>query len=124
MNVTSGIIYDVVPIHAQYGYYGNVAGVSANALYNKYITWFVAKYGTSKNLMKFSEWIVWAKNKGLVLNAGGAEEPSEEVKAAAKAAMGTGKKVAIALLVVAAVWIGYNMILPLTSQPAAPAPAV
>ena len=124
MNVATGAVYDAVHIPAEYGYYGRIEGLSANAMYNKYLAWFMGQYGTSKTPMVFKEWIKWAKQKKLVLNAGGPDEPSEEVKAAAKEAMGTGKKIAIAVLVVMAAAILIKMAKPLTNQAAEATPAI
>lgn len=119
MNITSGVIYDDVVIPAEYGYYGDINGVSANAMYNRYLAWFIGKYGNSKSPLHFKEWIKWAKSKGLVLNANA--ETSAEAKDATKAVMGTGRKIAIAVLVVMAVAIAISMAKPLTNQSSAPA---
>ena len=99
----ANVHYSSVLVPAEYGYYGDINNVSANGMYKRYLGWFIGKYGDSKKPLTFKEWLVWAHKKGLVVSADG-EKPVapgvEEVKAAAS---GTGKRIAVAILIAMAV---------------------
>lgn len=65
----------------KYEIYG-ADGQTANQLYKKYSTWNQAN-GNGKSTLNFSDWLGWAKNKGLVednreLQAEGEEEETTE----------------------------------------------
>ena len=88
-------------------------------MYKRYLGWFMEKYGTSKTPLTFKEWLVWARRKNLVLNTDGPEAKSvEEVK---KAAMGTGKRVAVGILIAMAALFLINNMPVKNTAPVAPA---
>lgn len=91
--------YSSVLVPAEYGYYGDIDGVSPNGMYKRYLGWFMGKYGTSKKPLAFKDWLVWARSKRLVLNTDGASEVVPSTDDVKKVAAGTGKRVAVAILI-------------------------
>lgn len=57
------------------GAYGYVNRATANTLYKRYKKWFIEKYGTAAKPLSFSDWLKWAKHKGIVQSADG--DPNE-----------------------------------------------
>ena len=115
----SPVHYSSVLVPAEYGYYGDINNVSANGMYKRYLSWFIGKYGDSKRPLTFKEWLLWAHKKGLVVSADGVKGAPgvDEVKAAAT---GTGKRIAVAILLAMAVVLVIKG-MPVKNQTPAPA---
>lgn len=85
---------DEISAPVSHGYYGVVNGLSANALYNKYLAWFKEKYKDSDKPLTFKEWLLWAKNKGMIKTYQSDGEQSEQ-KESIEGFKNTGLKVII-----------------------------
>lgn len=97
-------------MNKQYEVYG-AEGQTANQLYKKYCSWNQAN-GNGKPSLNFTDWLGWAKNKGLVenkeLQAEGEEEISDETteeSAIEKVKNNTGQMVFFWIAILAAVGI-------------------
>ncbi len=64
------------------GNYGDINNSKANELYKRYKIW-MATNQPNKEILKFKEWINWAKNKGIIKSHkadGDDDTPIREVK--------------------------------------------
>ncbi len=98
-----GFVLGSVIVPQEYGYYGDVGGVTANGLYKRYLVWFTTKYGTSKKPLSFSRWLVWAKNQEF-FNASGPDKTQEiPIDKTMEKVKNTGKQIGFTLAIVASV---------------------
>ena len=50
------------------GPYGDITGVPASGLYERYEAWYANKNdGSKKGMLVFNEWLNWAKEQGLIV---------------------------------------------------------
>lgn len=103
--------YERIVVPYAYGYYGTES--TPNRMYKKYLSWFMAKYGTSKTPLTFKQWLKWAKDKGMLTSymGGDGTEQVEEVVSETKVEKtlkNTGKKIAFTIAIIAAVGLAVS----------------